>query len=628
MFRHLKKDRSPFYCNSPLGNIEVLAMGILIGVQQISKAYAHRTLFTDLSFSIESGQRIGLIGPNGAGKSTLMKILAGQLSPDTGRVSKQKGLRIGFLEQVPTFTEGCTIQSALLEASSDPYDWEEMARSDELISKLSLNEGASGPDTLVSELSGGWQKRVAIAREIMRQPELLLLDEPTNHLDVESIVWLEEFLASSNFATLTVTHDRLFLQRISTRILELDRRNEGGILSINGDYAAYTEAKANLMEAQESREVKLKNTLRRETEWLRRGPKARSTKQQARIERAGDLKSTVEDLNARNLNATVQLDFQSQGRSPKKLIEAKNISKSYNGVTVIPDISLLIGPKTCIGLLGANGCGKSTLIKMLLGTVAPDTGSVFLSDQLQVAFFDQNRESLDQKLTVLKTVCPSGEYVDYREQKVFAKSYLGRFLFDHEQMEGPVERLSGGEQARLLLARLMLQKANVLVLDEPTNDLDVSTLDILQDVLLEFNGAVILVTHDRYFLDHVASQIIAFGQDRKGQKELVTFSGLEQWEAWFEERRLLAQKNETRGPIKPAAKTEGIKRKLSYNEQRELDTMEVNIHGFEAELQKLSLQVQDPKNSSRLGEISRLMNELQSKIDLLYKRWTELEALK
>ncbi|MEI8346427.1 MAG: ATP-binding cassette domain-containing protein, partial [Pseudomonadota bacterium] len=306
-------------------------MSILINVYQLKKSFAARPLFEGLTFGIESGERIGLIGPNGSGKSTLLRILAGKDTADDGSLSVERGLRIGYLEQVPSFNAQSTVHSSILEESKDPHDWEEIAKADEMMSKLSLTEefGIS-PDTPITQLSGGWKKRVALAREMMCSPDLLLLDEPTNHLDVESIMWLEEMLARANFATLTVTHDRLFLQRVSNRILELDRRNPNGLLSIRGDYAAYLESKTKLMTAQEQEETKLKNTLRRETEWLRRGAKARSTKQQARIGRAEDLQKAVEELEYRNQNNQVQVDFQGVEKNPKKLVHAQGIGKSYD----------------------------------------------------------------------------------------------------------------------------------------------------------------------------------------------------------------------------------------------------------------------------------------------------------
>ncbi len=604
-------------------------MAILINAHQISKSFTARPLFEGITFSIESGERIGLIGPNGAGKSTLLRILAGHIKADAGNISFQRGLRVGYLEQVPQFSTDASVETSVLEGARDPYDWEEIARAQEIMSKLSLSgDSLVQPETLVSSLSGGWKKRVALARELVRQPDLLLLDEPTNHLDVESILWLEELLANSSFATLTITHDRLFLQRISNRILELDRRHPDGLLSVKGDYATYLDIRQNLMSAQEQQETKLRNTLRRETEWLRRGAKARTTKQTARINQAEELRQTVEDLGIRNQNATVRIDFQSTEKNPKKLIEAKDISKSYNGRTIVPLTNLLITPKSRIGLIGPNGCGKSTLIRMLVGTESPDTGSVFHAEKLEVAYFEQNRESLDPNVSVLKTICPEGDFVPYGGSMVHVKGYLNRFLFSYEQMDLIVGKLSGGEQSRLLIAKLMLKKANLLVLDEPTNDLDMATLDVLQDVLKEFNGAIILVTHDRYFLDQVSNKLLAFGMNEKGQKHIENLVGIEQWEIWHNQQTKIQAT-----PDAPAAqviveKPQEKKRKLSFKDQRELDSMEAKIKKTEdqlAELTKESISPSVVSNSKRLLEITNKMGELQSEIDRLYARWSDLE---
>ena len=302
------------------------------------------------------------------------------------------------------------------------------------------------PRPLIAELSGGWKKRVALARELVRGPDLLLLDEPTNHLDVESILWLEELIQNAPFAVLTITHDRLFLQRIADRIIELDRRNPGGLLSVKGDYTTYLDIKDQLLSSQERREVILKNTLRRETEWLRRGAKARTTKQQARIHRAGDLKNEVEELGYRNQSRSVRIDFQSTEKNPKKLLEAKAIAKSMGGRSLFQRVDLMLTPGKRLGLLGPNGCGKSTLIRVLLGSETPDAGEVFRSDQLSVAYFEQARDSLDPQQTLAKTLCPKGDHVDYRGGRVHIRSYLDRFLFDPGQSEMAVGKLSGGEQ--------------------------------------------------------------------------------------------------------------------------------------------------------------------------------------
>lgn len=600
---------------------------ILIGAHQISKSFTARPLFQDLTFAIESDERIGLIGPNGAGKSTLLRVLAGQTDLDGGRLSVQKGLRVGFLQQVPEFQKGATVHSTVLEGSRDPDDWEEMARAQEITAKLGLAD--LDPQTPYEKLSGGWRKRLALARELVRQPDLLLLDEPTNHLDVESIMWLEEFLAKAPFAVMTITHDRLFLQKVSNRIIEINRRHPNGLLSVKGDYATFLRLREEQLAAQEGHETKLRNTLRRETEWLRRGAKARQTKQSARIEAAGKLAETVDELNARNQNATVRFDFQSTEKNPKKLVEAKNVAKSFNGQLVVPPTNLLITPKSRIGLMGVNGCGKSTLIKILTKAIEPDQGEVFHAERLQVSYFEQNRESLDPNTTLFKTICPQGDHVEYAGHFVHARSYLARFLFTFEQMETEVRKLSGGEQSRLLLARLMLTKANLLVLDEPTNDLDMATLEVLGEVLQEFNGAVLLVTHDRYFLDQMTNQILAFGINERGQKHITPMVGLDQWQDWHDQQlewqeQLKSRKNkEAMLAATPSSKSS---RKLSYNEQRELDGMEANIQKAETRLTELTAQAQNcpPQNTQLLNDLTQQMAQTQAEIERLYERWSEL----
>ncbi len=599
-------------------------MAVLISAHELKKSFGARPLFDGLTFSIESDERIGLIGPNGTGKSTLLRLLASKDTPDAGKLSFQKGLRVGFLEQVPQFGPGATILSAI--RGSGGSDWDRDQRIQEWISRLELDR--FDPDARVDTLSGGWKKRVALARELTDNPDLLLLDEPTNHLDVESILWLENFLARARLATLTITHDRAFLMKVANRIIELDPRHPGGLLSVKGDYASFLEKREQLIASQEKREIILRNTMRREVEWLRRGAKARTTKQQARIQRAEDLQDTVAELTTRNQVRTARLDFGSAGRPPKKLIQAKDISKSYGSRSIFSKLSLLVGPGTRLGLLGANGCGKSTLIRVLLGLETPDTGEVFRSDLLQAASFDQNRESLDSNITVTKTVCPSGDFVDYRGQRIHVRSYLDRFLFTQTQMDMTVGKLSGGEQARLLIAKLMLRPSNILILDEPTNDLDMATLAVLEECLSEFDGAVILVSHDRFFLGQVCNQILAFpvlGGD------LVSFADLDQWEQWHSE-----QLKSRLAPSKSMSSSEGgtsgapaKKKKLSYKDQRDLDTMEERIAAAEARLAKATAESLLPENSSNAVTLARLSKEMadaQEELDNLYVRWGELES--
>jgi len=600
----------------------------LIGAHQLTKSFGSQALFKELTFSIDKGERIGLIGPNGAGKSTLLKIFADQEDYDDGKLAKSKGLQIGYLEQIPKLKPGATINESVMEGAKDIHDWEDIARAQEYMSKLNLDQ--FDPDTLVENLSGGWKKRVALARELVRMPELLLLDEPTNHLDVESILWLEDFIARSDLTTVTITHDRVFLQNISNRIIEIDKRHPKGLLSVDGDYLRFLETREDLLSAQEQQETKLRNTLRRETEWLRRGPKARTTKSQARIKGAGVLKDTVEDLNTRNKTDTVRLDFQATDRAPKKLIEAKNISKFYDGKVIIPAVDVLITPKTRLGLMGINGCGKSTLIRLLTKTEESDSGEIKHAEKIKITYFEQNRESLDPKLSGIKTVCPSGDKVNFCGQDIHINSYLARFLFTHDQMQKEVGKLSGGEQSRLLLAKLMLTEANVLVLDEPTNDLDMATLDVLGEVLQAFKGAIILVTHDRYFLDQMTDQILAFGINEDGDKALEMMSGLEQWEEWHAEQEKIKQKVDAKvnnTAVNNVAKPATQKKKLGFKEQRELDNMEENIATAETHLAALTKEANHPEvvaNPSRLLELTKEMDLAQKAVESLYARWSDL----
>lgn len=597
---------------------------LLINTHKLEKSFAGKTLFKNVSLGIEEGERVGLVGPNGAGKSTLLKILAGQMKADGGDVTGKKGLKIGFLDQTPLFKKDETIYEAILSKCFDPDD--SIAQAYEWMARLELTQ--FGENFLVKDLSGGWKKRVALARELVLEPELLMLDEPTNHLDVSSILWLEEFLATAQFATLIITHDRLFLQRATNKIFDLDPKNPNYLLSVKGGYIEYLEAKDQLLAAQEQKETVMKNTLRRETEWLRRGAKARQTKQKARIERAGTLKDDVSDISAKNASRTVKIEFKDADRNPQKLISLENVSKAYGERVLFEDFTLLVNPKTRLALLGDNGSGKSTLIRIMLGQEDADSGKVSRADNLKVAYFEQNRETLEPKKSVLKNICPDGDYVHYQGNYVFARSYLERFQFNRQQMDLPVEKLSGGEQARLRLAQLMLNEAQVLILDEPTNDLDVGTLTVLEESLRDFNGAVILVTHDRFFMDQVASHIMAFHKRPDGTNAMENFTGYLQWEEWFEdqkEQEILEKKAEA----KRASQASGKPVKLSFKEKYELENMETTVLGLEEKLGKMQTEAGSPEvtsNAKRVQELFAEIGKTQSEIDRLYARWSELEA--
>ena len=602
-------------------------MAILLSIQNLKKTFGAQTLFRDLSFAVESGDRVGLIGPNGAGKSTLLKILAGETQADGGEVIKNRGLKVGYLEQDPSFVENETIFDAV--AAGAEGDVDKLGVVHEWLARLDLLASGRSESTPVRELSGGWRKRLALGRELVREPDLLILDEPTNHLDLESILWLEDFLSSARFATLTVTHDRLFLERVSNRIIDLDRRYADGLFNFKGSYSDFLVARADLLAAQAKREDVARNTLRRETEWLKRGAKARTTKQTARIKRAHELGDEVSDLADRNQARVASIDFQSSERHPQRLIDAQGLAHAFEGERLFEPVDILVTPKSRIGLLGPNGSGKTTLIRLLLGEMPVKEGSVKRAEKIQVAYYAQHRDELNPKTSVLKTICPDGDYVNYRGSYVFHRSYLGRFLFRPEQMDLPVEKLSGGEKARLRIAQLMLEAANVLVLDEPTNDLDMATLNVLEDSLKEFEGAVILVTHDRYFLDQVANELLAFVRGDDGKTRIERFADSFQWESWLRAKPRVQEQTDLETSA-PAKSSEAVsKRKLGYKEKRELEGMEARILAAEEKLTSLKSEIEKPEvavNAVRLTELTRELAATETEVSALYSRWAELSG--
>jgi len=604
-------------------------MAVIASAHKISKTFGIQTLFKNITFSIEDGQKIGLIGPNGAGKSTLLQILSKRATPDTGDVSFGKNLSVGYLEQTPKFPPDKTVFDVITDDSDDS---QVHGRAWELMSRLALEDQTDGGMKKVSELSGGWLKRVALARELIKQPQLLLLDEPTNHLDVESIQWLEDFLAKQyRGAYLIVTHDRLFLQNTCDMIFDLDKRNADGLIKFEGTYADFMELKTSLIEAQKTLFSAKKNTLRRETEWLRRGAKARQTKQSARINRAHDLKDEVKDMGFVLRDRTVDFDFGRVEHSPKKIIEVKDATLSRGGRLLFKDWNYLLTGRARVGIIGANGCGKTSLLKLMMAEIPPDSGSVKLAEDLKIAYFTQKKEDLDPHKSVLQTIAPHGDYVHLRGQAIYAKSYLSRFHFRPDQMDLPVGKISGGEQSRLLLAMMMLRSESVLILDEPTNDLDIETLDSLQEALATFEGAVILVTHDRYFMGQVCNEILGF---EPNTKNIVSFADVFQWNEWFKNLENRDSKENAQSAPAPAVQEREKERelsakgrKLSYKEQREFDGMEKTIADEEAKLGKMESEITNFANPSNYSELNKLTTAFQTqkdKVDKLYARWEEL----
>ncbi|AGH95998.1 ABC-F family ATP-binding cassette domain-containing protein [Pseudobdellovibrio exovorus] len=606
-------------------------MPTLISAHQLSKSFASRTLFQSISFAIETSEHIGLIGPNGAGKSTLLSLIAKEQEADQGKISFANNLVLGYLQQKPILPLDISIYEALIQITSDEYDSDNIQLAYELISKMNLDIFPEGAEKKVGQLSGGWQKKVALARELMKRPNLLLLDEPTNHLDLESIIWLEDFLQkSTDVALLTVTHDRRFLQNTSTVIFDLDPQLPNGLLRTSGSYSQHIESKLMLLDGQKRLEDKRRNTMTREKEWLARGPQARLTKQKARIERAYEIIDEVKDLEQKNTKRALDLDFGNTAKSPKKLIEASHITKSYSGQPLFKDFSAMVRPGHRYGLIGANGSGKSTLLKCLIGKVPPDSGQVVVNEDIEISYFEQGKDQLDLNTTVLKIVCPEGDYVHFQGQPVFARSYLSRFNFKTQQMDMPAHRLSGGELSRLILARLMLKQAHVLILDEPTNDLDVETLEALSDCLSEYKGAVLLVSHDRYFMDQNCDVIWAFDSN---EHSIINFADTLQWEEWFKSGKRQPRPQDAKAAIKSdtqnevSAKTSAKRAGLSYKERIEFEKIESVISSEEDRLLKLQTELALPETQSnyvRLNELTSLISDTESRIAQLMDRWADL----
>ncbi|MEQ1844719.1 MAG: ABC-F family ATP-binding cassette domain-containing protein [Nitrospira sp.] len=582
-----------------------------------------KPLFTDLSLGLCEGDHVGLIGPNGSGKSTLLKILAGLEEPDRGTRSVRRQLRIGYVPQEPSFMEGHSVEDTLaqvlLDEGLDPHE-----QGGRIARALSLG-GFVRAEQAVSTLSGGWKKRLAIARSLMLEPDVLLLDEPTNHLDVEGILWLEGLLKAEPHAFIVISHDRRFLEAVTTRIWELNRRYPNGLFEAKGRYSEFLEQRDAALQAQADYQSSLANRVRREVEWLRRGPKARTTKAKSRIDSAGRLIDELNDMESRQSKGPAGIDFTASGRRSKKLIEVIGLGKSLGAQLIIRNLDLQLGPGERVGLLGPNGSGKSTLLKLLAGTLTPDAGTITRADRLRVVTFEQHRESLDQQATLRRALAPAGgDAVVYQERSVHLVSWAKRFLFKPEQLDLPVSRLSGGEQARLLIARLMLQPADVLILDEPTNDLDIPTLDVLEDSLLEFTGALVLVTHDRWLLDRVSTRLLAL--DGTGRAEW--FADYAQWEAVQgrtapEDRKSQSSKgNSTQGG---RSKRKG----LSYKEQGEWDQIEARIQEAEATVAACQVRANDPSIASSPADLQErytVLHAAQADVERLYARWAELDA--
>jgi ATP-binding cassette subfamily F protein uup len=595
----------------------------LLNAQSITKAFGPRPLFRDLSFTVDEGARIGLIGPNGAGKSTLLKILAGEVEPDTGELSMRKRTRTSYVEQSSEFAIGHSIWSvmedAVREAKVPAAQWDRQIR--ETLGRAGYKDFT----VAAASLSGGWRKRLAIARALAIAPDVLLLDEPTNHLDLEGIEWLEDILTGAAFASVTISHDRYFLEAVALEIAEINPAYPDGILRTRGNYSRFLEDKEAFLEAQQRRQESLENRVKTEIEWLRRGPKARATKAKARIDKAHALIGELAEVTARNRTSATDIEFSDSGRQSKRLVTLDHLGYEVNGRALFRDLTFPLTAGTRVGLVGPNGSGKTTILRLLRGELEPTSGTLERANALRIVYFDQNRQ-LDTSLTLRRALAPDSDSVVYQDRVIHVASWASRFLFTGEQLNQPVANLSGGERARVLIAKLMLEPADLLLLDEPTNDLDIATLEILEESLLEFRGALVLVTHDRYLLDRVSTVVL--GLDGLGNAG--RFADYLQWELWRDERQQeldAAGRSAMTTPASNAAQSS--RKKLSYLEAREYETIEARIAEAEAALQQARDTAENPAIASDAAQLQSALHALtnvQEAADVLYARWAELEA--
>ena len=595
-------------------------MALLLNVQGLGKSFGAARLFQELAFTVSEGDRIGLIGPNGSGKSTLLRILAGTVEPDYGTVAARKLSRVSYVAQESAFADGDTVRG-VIEAAVERVKAPEPEREARIVETL----GRAGFEDFTAEagsLSGGWSKRLAIAEALVEKPDLILLDEPTNHLDLAGIEWLEKLLASAPYSTVVVSHDRYFLENVATRMAELSRVYPGGLLFVEGSYSRFLEKKAEFLHAQSKREETLENMVRKEVEWLRRGPKARRTKAKSRIGKAHELIVELADLRERSRASTTDIDFSATDRKTKRLLVLEGVSYGYDGQTLFESLDFTITARMRVGLVGYNGSGKTTLLRILKGELEPSSGEIRPADALRIVYFDQNRE-LDSTVDLRRALAPEGDSVVYQDRVIHVASWAARFLFTKEQLDQPVSSLSGGERARVLISRLMLEQADVLLLDEPTNDLDIPTLEILEESLLDFAGALVLVTHDRYLLDRISTVVL--GLDGRGGAE--RFADYAQWEAWLKDRA--QPKPKATAPEPPARPP--ARKKLSYLDAREYEGIVDRIAEAERALEAKRAALESPEivtDGLRLHEAYREMERAQQTVDNLIARWAELEEKK
>jgi ATP-binding cassette subfamily F protein uup len=602
----------------------------ILNAQSVSKQFGAVPLFKEISITVEDNDRIGVIGPNGAGKSTLLAVLAGQVEPDSGEVAVRKRARAAYVPQDSRFEAGLTVRQVLDNAleAAHVLESEREGRLREISGRAAFTDLAAE----ASSLSGGWRKRLAIAEALVSAPDVLLLDEPTNHLDVAGIEWLEELVKSAPYAVVTVSHDRYFLEATSSQIVELSRVYAEGLLRVKGNFSRFLEEKQAYLESQSRQQESLQNRVRTEIEWLRRGPKARTTKSKARIDTANAMIQQLAEMNSRTASSSAGIDFEASQRKTKRLVEFEAVAydvppsaeESTVGRRLFESLNFVLTAGSKVGLVGPNGSGKSTLLRLLRGEIQPAEGNIKRAEALRLVYFSQMRE-LDESLTLRRALAPEGDSVIYQGRTIHVASWATRFLFQSDQLNQPVRNLSGGERARVLIAKLMLEPADVLLLDEPTNDLDIPTLEILEENLLEFPGALVLVTHDRYLLNRVATTVLGLdGLGHCGQ-----FADFSQWEEWMEDQEAAAKaaKSNSANSATPANSANSAKKKLSYLEAREFAAIEEKVEVSDERLAAARGKNEDPAIASDAAALQLALAELaaaEQESEALYARWAEL----
>ena len=596
----------------------------ILSVRNLSKTYASHPLFEDLSITFQPNERVGLIGPNGAGKTTLLRILSEEEVPDSGTVDRSNEAHIAYIPQVDVFPVDATAESAILAALSDlpMEEHEPLIRARKMLRRL----GFDRPGAPVDTLSGGWRKRLALGCHLVQEPDLLLMDEPTNHLDLAGIDWLERFLKRAKFAFILTSHDRYFLERVTDRIVEIDPRYPDGVFSVNGHYSDFLEKRETFLQELDHERRALANEVRREVEWLRRGPKARSSKAGYRIDAAHSKIDQLSEANRRYQGTDeVNIDFSASGRRTHELITGVGLEKTLGGSLLFSELDAHVRRGTRLGIAGNNASGKTTLLKVLGELIEQDAGTIKHATDLRVALFDQQRDQLDLTVTLRRALAPQGDNVSFLGRSTHVAAWAKQFGFRVDQLVMPVGELSGGEKARVLMAMMMREPADVLMLDEPTNDLDIRSIEVLEQALIDFPGAVILITHDRHMLDRVCTDLIGL----HGNGEWGNYASVAQW---MEADKRNSEKRTPVEEAKPEASPEAPKpqrAKLTYHEKKELAAMEETILAAEGELARIQTALDEANAAAdhiKLVELHAEQQEAQKRVDELYARWEELEA--